>query len=98
MSLLMILNKQNKLVDYSLIQDARLDNTYDANRINIGIINQTLVKVRVNFIYNGIKSRYSITFTNDVNSSVTGIVRNIISQIEITLVSSLVVVMWQLLS
>ena len=32
----------------------------------------------------------SITFTNDVGSSVTGIVRNIISQTEITLVSGFV--------
>ena len=72
--------------------DTRLDSTYGANTEltgNITVANSSsTVRGKGTLFTTELKVDDSITFTNDAGSSVTGIVRNIISQTEITLVSA----------
>ena len=72
--------------------DTRLDNTYGANSEltgNITVANSSsTVRGKGTLFTTELKVDDSITFTNDAGSTVTGIVRNIISQTELTLVSN----------
>ena len=72
--------------------DTRLDSTYGANTEltgNITVANSnSTVRGKGTLFTTELKVDDSITFTNDAGSSVTGIVRNIISQTELTLVSA----------
>ena len=83
------LNKQNKLVwqdQHAYTADTKLDSTYTTITGNISIANSTRALIGKGTLFTTeLKIGDSVSFTNDGGSTVTGIVKYIVSQTSATL-------------